>query len=150
MLKVKYPRITNEWTSLKKKNPSLAQVVWDLQVFVKDSFKKDVIITHLFRTQKQQELFYGKGTKRKSPHQYWGAVDIRDSIYTSDEIAYLKEFLKAYDNYNNYRLMKASMSRTVLRHNIGHGMHFHIQFYNKKGQIPPRQIFFTEGTTIVA
>jgi hypothetical protein len=67
MLKVKYPRITNEWTSLKKKNPSLAQVVWDLQVFVKDSFKKDVIITHLFRTQKQQELFYGKGTKRKSP-----------------------------------------------------------------------------------
>ena len=149
MLKVKYQRIVDEWDKLKKKNPALAQVVWDLHGFVEYNFKKDVIITELYRTQAMQERYYGRGTKKKSPHQYWGAVDIRDRIYTTDEISYMLEFLKGYDKYNNYRLIRASQSRTVLRHTIGRGMHFHIQFYNKNGRMPPRQMMFTEGTTIV-
>lgn len=149
MLKVKHQRIVNEWNTLKKKNPALAQVVWDLYVFVNDNFGKDVVITELYRTQAMQEEYYGRGTKKKSPHQYWGAVDIRDSIYTKNEISYMLNFLKNYDKYNSYRLIKASQSKTVLRHSIGRGMHFHIQFYNKKGCIPPQQIMFTEGMTIV-
>lgn len=148
MLTVKYQRIVTEWNTLTKKNAALAQVVWDLQVFVNDHFTKDVVITHLYRTQAQQERFYGKGTKKKSPHQFWGAVDIRDSIYDKEEIKQMTDFLKFYDKYNNYRLIRSSQSRTVLRHNIGLGMHFHIQFWNRKGQMPPQQIRFHEGIVV--
>lgn len=148
MLKCKYQRIHGEWAQLLQKNAALAQVVWDLNVFVDYNFKKDVIITHLYRTQQQQEKFYGKKTTRKSPHQYWGAVDIRDSIYSRTELGAMVEFLKFYDKWNSYGLMKSSQSRTVLRHNIGLGMHFHIQFYNKQGHIPPQQIRFQTGISI--
>jgi hypothetical protein len=148
MLKVKYPRIIGEWSTLTKKNAALAQLIWDLQVFVEEFFNKDVVITHLYRTQEQQERFYGKGTKRKSPHQFWGAVDIRDSIYTKAEIGKMVDFLKFYDNYNKYRVIKASMSSTYLRHNIGLGMHFHIQFWGAKGHMPPRQMRFREGVVV--
>jgi hypothetical protein len=150
MLKCKYQRIRGEWSKLLRKNAALAQVVWDLSVFVKDNFEKDVVITHLYRTKAQQEKFYGKGTKRKSPHQSWGAVDIRDYIYSKSEIAAMVDFLKFYDKWNDYRIIRASKSRTVLRHNIGHGMHFHIQFLNRQGHVPPRQIRFQDGLVIEA
>lgn len=150
MLKIKYQRIRGEWSKLLKKNPALAQVVWDLQDFVADNFNKDVIITHLYRTKQQQQKFYGKKTKKKSPHQSWGAIDIRDFIYTKEEINAMVEFLRFYDKWNHYKIIRSSKSRTVLRHNIGHGMHFHIQFFNKQQQIPPRQIRFQEGLLIEA
>lgn len=149
MLKVKYQRIRSEWSTLLRKNPALAQVVWDLNAFVSDNYRKDVVITHLFRTEAQQKAFYGKATKRKSPHQIWSAVDIRDSIYTSEEIGAMTDFLKFYDKWNKLRIIRSSKSRTVLRHNIGHGMHFHIQF-RCDGSLPPRQVRFQEGLTVEA
>lgn len=153
MLKAKdkyYQRLRDEWAKLGLENQGLAQVLWDLAVFVEDAFDKDVVITHIYRTQAQQEKFYGKGSKKKSTHQFWGAADIRDSIYTKDEIAGMTDFLRVYDKWNSLKLMSQSKSRTVLRHNIGLGMHFHIQFMNYKGHLPPRQIRFQEGLTIEA
>ena len=50
MLEVKHQSILGEWTKLGKKNPGLAQIIWDLQVFVEDHFSKSVVITHLFRS----------------------------------------------------------------------------------------------------
>lgn len=36
-----------------------------------------LVVTEVFRTQKQQEAIYGKSTRRKSKHQFWKAVDLR-------------------------------------------------------------------------
>ena len=150
MLKSKTMKISEEWGQLRNNNSSLAQVVWDLAVFVEQEFKKDVVMTEIFRTQLMQDSYYGKGTKKVSPHQLWQAVDIRERIYTATELDYMKEFLVLYDKYNGCGLIKASKSKTFLYHDIGRGKHFHIQFLSKNGSLPPQQMMFTQGMIINA
>lgn len=148
MLRSKTLKISGEWGQLKNKNSSLAQLVWDLAVFVEEEFKKDVVMTEIFRTQQMQDSYYGKGTKKVSPHQLWQAVDIREQIYNQSEMGYIKDFLMLYDKYNRCDLIKASKSKTFLYHDIGRGKHFHVQFLSMNGSLPPQQMMFTQGMVI--
>ena len=130
MLTFKTPTLNTEFTELKQKNFALAQLTLDLADFVQYEFRKDVIVTAVFRTKAEQERIYGKGTKRKSPHMTWKAVDIRDWIYSKEEKAKIIAHLKSnYDESNLLTYIQAAKSKTVWLHAVGkHGMHFHIQY----------------------
>ncbi len=136
MLYARSSRIAGELRTLTVKNVNLAQLIWDLTVFVQDHFRKDVVVTELFRTREMQERYYGKDTKRVSNHQRWSAVDIRYWIYNQREIQAILSFLKAYDSYNRLAIMRCANrhSRTVLLHNMGRGMHFHVQYRGPRVQ----------------
>ena len=61
-------------------------MILDLTDFVGVEFNKDVMMTHILRTQSEQKALYAKEAKKNtsSPHMRWEAVDIRDWIYTDD------------------------------------------------------------------
>lgn len=125
-------RIEKELKKLKKKNPKLHQIVMELTQYVKDEFKKDVIITMIHRTQEEQDTLYKDSAKYKkktfkSPHQFWHGVDLRSWIYTEAEREKMVAWLNAKGSLlNNYYKWTAKV------HEVGqNGLHFHIQFCPK-------------------
>ena len=129
MLRFKRQYLANEFKTLKMKNAPLAQLMLDLTDYVRGEFKKNVMVTHLFRSKRTQDRIYGKGTKRISPHMLWQAVDIRHWIYTPGQKSKIVAYLKNYDSMNRARFIHAANSRTVWLHQVGaHGTHFHIQY----------------------
>ena len=133
MLNAKTQRVGKEFQELKTKNAPLAQLILDLTDYVSLEFKKDVMMTMIFRTQQEQYDLYAKTdgpkTKRKSPHMRWEAVDIRDWIYTAPEKAAIGKFLKSNYDATNQMAALPSGSKTYWLHKIkGQAMHFHIQY----------------------
>jgi len=117
-------RIKRELGDLRTKNRELLKLIVDLYHYVEDELGKDVIITMIYRTQAEQEAIYGEGYKKKSPHQFNQAIDIRSSIYTREDRNKIVKYLNyKYNNSNYYRW-------TTKVHSVGnHGLHFHIQYY---------------------
>lgn len=117
-------RIKKELVSLKDKNRPLYDLIIDLYKWVDKELGKDTIMTMIFRTQEEQEAIYGPGTKKKSPHQFWHAIDIRSRIYTKEEQEKMVKYMNEKYNDSNYYKWTAKV------HEVGnHGMHFHIQYY---------------------
>ena len=121
--------IDRQFNELRERNLGLALLVHNLTNFVETKFNKQVIMTEIFRTPDMQRNYYGSGTKKKSRHMTWEAVDIRDWIYTKDEKKAIFEFLKErYDKTNSCAFLPSG-SRTCWLHAIKGGkMHFHIQY----------------------
>lgn len=123
------PRLLDELRQLPEKNHELHGMLMDLCAYVHANFKKDVIITMIYRTQKEQDYLYRdsakyKQRKFKSPHQFWHALDLRSWIYTKKErqemVNFLNERGKAQNNYYAW---------TAKVHEVSsNGLHFHVQF----------------------
>lgn len=124
-------RLQNELNELPSKNPELFSVLVDISGFIEDQFKKDTIITMIFRTQAEQDEIYKDDPKYKvrkfvSPHQLWDAFDLRDSIFSQDEIKQIVDYLNGKYNATN------DFAWTALDHKVGEGAwHFHVQFVRK-------------------
>lgn len=119
-------RIKDELIKLKIENRGLFDLILDLYHCAELLFDKDVIMTMIYRTQEEQESIYGKGTKKKSPHQFYHAIDIRSRIYSQDEIDQMVNYINTKYNEDNY------YKWTTKVHEVGnHGIHFHIQFVKK-------------------
>ena len=114
-IRFKTEKIKIEFFKLQAKNPMLAIQVGRLQAFSAKNFNKDIVLTHLFRSQADQYRIYGAGYKKRSWHQFWKGVDIRSNHYTVEEKDSVQKFL------NTLGLER------VLRHDIGLGDHFHIE-----------------------
>lgn len=133
MLKWKTNKIGKEFLTLESKNPPLAAMMKDLADFVHIEYRKDVLMTHIFRTKNQQKQLYAQESAKKqqgaSPHMRWEAVDIRDRLYTEQEKSAIGSYLKEYYDKTNELAKLKSGSRTYWLHAIkGGAMHFHIQY----------------------
>lgn len=124
-------RLIEEIYKLKEENKGLSDLLFDLRDYVQDKFGKDIYLTQIYRLQEEQDEYYKnneryKKKKFKSPHQFYHAFDL--SVYRSnfsdEECEDIIEYLtQKYDENNYYKT-------TAFRHDIGHGDHFHVQYYN--------------------
>jgi len=124
-------RLQLELKELLTKNKLLHDLIFDLAEFIKSSFKKELVITMIFRTDAEQAEIYKDDPKYKvkpfkSPHQLWSAVDIRSLIFTPDEIKKIEDYLNnKYNGSNGFKW-------TARNHKVGVGaFHFHIQLVKK-------------------
>lgn len=126
-------RLESELGQLQSKNPELHTMLMDLVQFVHDEFQKDVVLTMILRTQAEQDEIYG-GTVNsagrsydekpwRSPHQFWHAMDLRSWIYTEEELQKMVDWINRWGKeHGNYYKWTAKV------HDVGKGMHFHVQF----------------------
>ena len=129
-------RLFKEFNELRKNNFDLYSLIRDLESYVNYYFKKDVIITMIYRTNEEQDKIY-RGSKMgtreydvrpwKSPHQFWHSVDIRSMIFDPEEIKKIEEFININCEETNY------YKWTAKNHEVnGGGEHFHIQYIRKE------------------
>lgn len=146
MIDFKTDRIRNEWALLRSKNYPLYTLVESLAEYIDVALNNKLVLTSIYRSQKDQESIYGKGTKRTSPHMRWEAVDLRDRIYTNAEKEKIVAWLKThYDKTNQLAVIRPAASKTVWLHIVpGQAWHFHLQYRG------PSVMTFTEGMTISA
>jgi len=120
-------RLKQEWEQLDVKNEGLYDLILDLNEYTNKKFKKGLVITMIYRTQAEQDHLYRNSEKYKkkpftSPHQFWQAVDLRSRTFTAEEIRLMVNWINRKYNKSNY------WKWTAKAHDIGSGMHFHIQW----------------------
>lgn len=59
----KTSRVEKEYNKLDTKNSELKQLLKDVQEFAWDNFKKDIVITMIFRTEAEQDYLYRDSEK---------------------------------------------------------------------------------------
>jgi hypothetical protein len=124
------PRLFQELETLEMENKELTTLLLDMDNYIYTKYGHNCTITHLFRLDEEQELFYKNSERYKkkpftSPHQYWHSVDISSRGFTQEQIEDIVNYINnKYNKENYYRW-------TIKWHNIGFGSHFHIQFTPK-------------------
>lgn len=123
-------RLNEELKTLQTKNKPLYDLLFNLADWVKDQFKKELVVTGIFRTDEEQAQIYKNDARYKikpftSPHQYWQAFDLRDSTFTKNETGKIVKYLN--DTYNPTNQLKF----TAMDHSVGLGFHFHVQYVVK-------------------
>lgn len=118
-MKFKSERIENEWRTGKLSSPLKLIIVWIDRLAALCNF--EITLTGIYRSQNEQEAIYGPGTKKKSTHQFWRAVDLR----TRDLPTWFIELLVVAVNML-YPYGKKGKN-TALYHSVGKGWHLHIQ-----------------------
>lgn len=122
-MRFKTERIKQEWLQLNTKNPKLAFLVSSLSAYCEQMFKKDVMLTEVFRTEEEQKALYSKSSQppKNSPHMSWCAVDIRSFDFTKEQIDKILDFCnKSTDNW---------FKKTAIYHEIpGNVYHLHLQY----------------------
>lgn len=129
-LKFKTNRIIHEYAALANENRPLLELIIDLSFHVEEEYKKNLTITHLYRTEEEQDYFYRSNSKYqkkpwKSPHQVYAALDLRSRTFTKEEREHITEYLNKKYNPTNYFRFTAKV------HDIGHGEHWHVQYKKK-------------------
>lgn len=122
----KTDRIRGEWESGKISN-RLKDIISLGEQYVEMEFGKELVITDLMRTQKEQDNIYASNPKYaerpwKSVHQYGRGCDLRVWEFTEEEIRKLENFFNCI-TYDPDRPSK----KTCLVHDVGKGKHFHVQ-----------------------
>jgi ATP-dependent exoDNAse (exonuclease V) beta subunit len=125
-MKFKTPRIEEEYSKLKEKNEPMRELLVSLDAFTRAKYSKEIVLTHLFRTDQEQIQLYSATDANKrparSPHQDWKAVDIRSKTFTKEEQDDMCSMLNT--NFKNNKTGKV----TAFVHTIAGGAeHFHIQ-----------------------
>jgi hypothetical protein len=121
-------RLSNEFKDLEKLNDPLFHLLQDTAEFISVTYKKDLIITMIARTQAEQDNIYKNDPRYKikpftSPHQLNHAADVRSLIFTPEEIKGIEDYLNNKYNKTNY------YNWTAKNHVVSGGaLHFHIQF----------------------
>jgi len=105
-------------------NPRLQNILFWLDGFLSYRWNLPLTLTHLLRTQAQQEAIYGKGTLNKSVHQFGRGADISVKEFIAQEI---DPAVIAEEVNRNFPYAKPGF-KTALYHSVGdHGRHLHIQ-----------------------
>lgn len=118
----KTDRIKSEFKELKYVNEYLYNIIMVTDLATDYLYKKGLVITEVYRSQKEQSMYYKDKRQFRSPHQDWFAVDIRSRNFTKKETKRIVKILN--DNFNK----KNTYKTTALYHDVGLGKHIHVQF----------------------
>lgn len=131
---------------LERADPRLRAILFELAFFVKNHFDKKLLITHIERTQKEQNLlykeriaqgffvwidgkkFYSEDKKKLtlSPHQSkpTRAVDLRSKDFKDEEILMMKKHIDFWFPYGGG---KSKIKRPTFLCHKNSGEHIHLQ-----------------------
>jgi hypothetical protein len=118
------PRLIGEFESLPSR---IKKILWYSAALSSDEFNTPLVLTHILRTQEEQNEIYGNNQKYKlnpwkSPHQELRAADarLRDmGVKNANRLAEEINRIFPYDQVTGIK--------TVLVHDVGHGNHIHFQ-----------------------
>ena len=125
-MKFKTQRIANEYES-NSLSDKLVRLIKVADSYMLAKYNYEITVTDLIRTQDEQDEIYKDNEKYKSNpwksvHQYGRGADLRTRDMSQDMIDDLEQVLNRIP-YDTNRPDK----KTCLVHNVGKGMHFHIQ-----------------------
>ena len=123
-MRYKKERIKKEWES-DKLDKRLKIIVIFLDWYCKKYMGRDIQLTCIFRTQKEQDAIYGDDPKyQKKPwysvHQFHRGIDIGVNAFTTSKKRILRNVL-------NKRFYYGKRHKTCVWHDVGLGDHFHVQ-----------------------
>lgn len=127
MIGFKTTRIRDEFSELITKNKALFELLVDLAQHIHDVYKKDVVLTSIYRDDAEQADLYKSAVKKvlKSAHATYEAVDLRSWLYTDAEIQAIVAYLNAKYKNKNGKLV-------ALFHTVpGNAAHFHVALYRE-------------------
>lgn len=119
-----------EIEQLKVENPDLLGVLEFIRNFSQNTYNKEITVTMILRTDAEQDHLYRNSTKYKakkfkSPHQFGHAFDLRSKTFTIQEIdALVNATNNTFNSTNFYK-------PTAMYHDVGSGLHFHINYVKK-------------------
>lgn len=126
-MRFKTLQVEQEYATLfdQNKNQRLGKLLVALELFVSLEFGKELTLTSIFRTQEEHDALYAHTPPDKrparSPHMDWGAVDLRSSDFTQEEITKMLSFLNCFSRKDG--------KKVAIYHTIsGNVAHFHIQY----------------------
>ena len=116
-------------TEFGKLDNRLQIILYTLAGYTYYNFGKGIILTELLRTQEEQDKIYSESEEYKqrpwkSVHQFGRGADVSIKYFTAEEIENIVRFLN--DNF-----LYVGAVHTALVHNVGYGMHLHIQTDNE-------------------
>jgi hypothetical protein len=118
----KTDRISKEWEELKTLNPRLRNILGQLTDYVDHEFKKQVVITCIYRSPEENaELYKDSVEPAWRPHTLHCGADLRSSIYTPAEITKMLSFL------NHFTVWKGQRKCAAFHAITGNVLHFHVQ-----------------------
>ncbi len=132
----KYPYLSKEFSLL---CPKTLEIAWDLDKWLRKEAYADMMITHIFRTDKQQEDWYWQkkleglaGTSQASEeharelarksfswHKVYCAFDMNNSRYDDKQKGKILAYL---------RNGRSDSCWEIYSHNVGQGPHFHVGY----------------------
>lgn len=125
-MQFKTTKIKEEYNELTAQNKKLKTVLDMLDLYCMLEFKKEITLTHLFRTKEEHEKLYAQTPEHKrpksSPHMFWNACDIRSWTFTDKEKDKMLRFLNCF-NYKSGQGRPVAIVHTI----AGNVEHFHIQ-----------------------
>lgn len=123
-MKFKEPKLKTEHDELYKRNPKLYALLGMLDGYCVMEFKKEITITHLFRTPEEQKQLYSQtpNPPTTSPHMFWKACDIRSKDFTDAEIKKMLTFLNCF-SYTSGQGKPVAIYHVI----AGNTYHMHIQ-----------------------
>lgn len=121
-------RLNSEYAELNKRNRKLLEIFLYANAFAIKNFNKPIIITHIFRTNEEQDQFYAGDKKYskspwKSEHQFWRGLDGRSSDFSDEELQAICDHVNKAWVYDS----KRPELKTVSVHTIGRGTHLHFK-----------------------
>lgn len=124
MIKFKDDRVKTEWMFSSELSTRVKLITEILSGFCQLNFAKDITITHILRTQTEQDEFYAKDANYKkdpwkSVHQFGRGVDIRSRDFNQTEIKRIVDFMNGIDYSKD--------KKTCTYHDVGQGVHIHLQ-----------------------
>jgi hypothetical protein len=127
MIEFKYPRLADEFHRL---HPNLKKILYWFSGWLEMNSQAKVLrITHLWRSQAEQEALYGSGIAKKSVHQFGRGADIsvEGFLKAGDEVESIVERVNAEFPYGDHQ------HRTAIYHQVGdRGWHIHLQVKGEK------------------
>ena len=124
-MRFKTDRVKAEFEKLAELNSKLHALLLKLDTFCLTVMGKDVCLTHIFRTEEEQKQLYAATPidkrPKSSPHQVWGACDVRSRDFNKEQIEQILDFLVAQP--------KGRYRTNAIYHKIpGNTDHLHLQY----------------------
>jgi len=115
-------RQEQDWRYLVEKEAMIVPVVMMAAEWCGRMFGKQLVLTSIHRTEMEhRDMLAGLGIAYyPTVHMYWRGVDLRSWIYTPDEIRKLETMLNGRFDYGRSK-------KVAVYHDIGAGVHLHLQ-----------------------